>query len=822
MEKILRNSLRRSSIVKPSIAGLTLLLLGAILFFTIRKMRWPLLTIVAGTPPPPAIAQGPTVIQVSQVVLHKDVKRLGINLGASDSYDSLQTLRNLVSRNPGFEGREWQTVIQCGQVTADSCTDATQSGSWPAGFLDGGTYEVISGAATGQTGAIVHSTAASGQASATIQFAPGGKALAVNDYIVVRKTTLGEADGGWGVQANGGATVTTEFKDLSSRTTGLQAIRITALRPDQNVYLKQYFDSTPGTSFVQLRGPYVIHFRAKCLGGNKSLGVYVQRGWSSPAALNFQQTVLLTGSWQDYTLNFNAAEPRNAVGTVAFGFSIGGSEVLLDDVSLEEASSNGTAFRNDVVATLQRLKPGVLRYMDSGQNWGSTLDNMLAPQQARQRSGYNKYSNDPADVPIGLHDFLVLSEKIGAEPWYSIQIGWSAEEAANLMEYLGGPVTTKYGAARAALGHPIPWTQTFPVIHLEFGNEAWNTAQPGASIGDAVVYANRATTIFGAMRSSKWYAPGHFNMVADGQAVNTYLNAKVLEVAQGIDSIDIAPYTFGSFNDDSSIEHIFGPMFTEPQMVDSASDGYVHRQANTAATAVHPAHLAVYEVNIGTVDGTASQASLDSTVPSIGAGVASIDHMLLMLRDLGITVQNTFQLGGGRYHFTNTAGKDNNESSPVWAIVLDMGGPTDRVRPSFLAQQLANQVIRPTMLGTSITGSDPTWDQPLSANDKIQLGRVHELQSFAFADTASTTMILLNLSRTTARSVSLAGQCAPQGKVTVQTLTSANITDTNELDDKVKTTSREQDGVVPGTVFSLPPFSMTALSSSNHGCVPVS
>ena len=704
-------------------------------------------------------------------------------------------------------------------MTATSCTDGANNGSWPEGFLDGGSYEVITGAASGTTGKIVHSTAASGQSGAVIQFAQAAKAPATGDFIVVRKTADGDATGGWDAQLIGGATVSTESKDLPPHTPGRQAVRLSAPTNAQGASVKQYFDSTAGRSYVQMRGPYVVRFWAKGVGGNNSLGIAIERaGAGGPI---FSQSVPLTAAWKKYSVPFQAHEPTNAVGTVSFGLGVSGGQALVDDVSLVEAGSNGTAFRNDVLSALQRLQPGVLRYMDSGENWGSDLDNMLAPEGGRRRSGYNRYFSTPNDMPIGLHDFLVLCEKIGAEPWYTIQIGWSNKDVSNLMEYLGGGPATKYGALRGSLGHPEPWTKTFKTIHLEFGNEAWNSSQPGASM-DANPYSDRMTKVFALVRSSPAYAGGHFNLIANGQAVNTYLTTAILDRAKGMDTLDIAPYLFSTFADDSSIERIFGPMFAEPQLMDTSATGIVHRQANAVATAMHPIGLAVYETNMGTTDGTVSQASIDSTVPSVGAGIASMEHMLLMLRDRGITVQNTFQLAGGSYHFNDKSGKNRDETSPVWAVVVDMGGPTNRVRPSFLAQQLANHAIRPTMLSTMISGDDPVWNQPKSTNDGIELSHVHELQTFAFTDGKTDTMILLNLSRTTPRTVGFEGTCAPQGTVAVETLTSERITDTNEHEDKVKIVGRVEHDLAPGKgSLTLPPFSMTSLISSSQGCAPV-
>ena len=822
----------KDRLLRLSAACVAIFILLALCMVGTRRLRRAHATAVAQVPQmaagisspvvaAPVIETGPTVINVSDIALRENVQRLGVNLGAQSFYDSLQTLKNLIGRNPGFEGMEWQSVLQCGKAGATSCTGGPNSSAWPEGFLDGGSYEVISGAAEGTSGTIVHSSASDDHVGSTIEFSPMTKAPADTDYIAVRKTMPGDASAGWGPQISGGAMVTTEYKDLSPSTPGRQALRINARGPGQSVALKSYFDTTPGRSFVQMRGPYTIRFRAKLLGGNSRLGVSIQRLWAGAGGAIFTQDVALQSQWKDYKFNFTANEPRNAVGPVALSMIVDGAEVLIDDVSVTEATANATAFRADVVEALNRLRPGVLRYMDSGQNFGSSLDNMLAPEDARQRTGFNLFLKQSEDIPLGLNDFLVLCEKVGAEPWYTMQAGWSAKEAAELMEFLGGPVTTKYGATRAALGHPEPWTAKFPMIHLEFGNEEWNTLFPGETISDPIAYAQRATTIFRALRGSQWYVPTRIDLVADGQAENLYLTQTILDKAEGVDTIDIAPYTFNTFDDDSSTEHIFGPMFAEPEMIDSAPNGYVRKQAETAARAKHPAKLAVYEVNIDTVEGKVGQASLNATVPSLGAGLATVEHMLLMLRDDGIVAQSIFQLGGGGFHFNNTAGLDKDERSPVWAMVVDMGGATGRVRPSFLAEELANGAIRPTMLGTAISGSNPTWDQMLSVNDKIELKGAHELQSFAFSDSKTNSLIIFNLSRTAEHSVALAGHCAPQGVVSVKTLTSGKITDSNEDADTVKNVSREVRDVTPGkTTFTLPPFSMTALSSNNQGCMP--
>lgn len=227
-------------------------------------------------------------------------------------------------------------------------------------------------------------------------------------------------------------------------------------------------------------------------------------------------------------------------------------------------------------------------------------------------------------------------------------------------------------------------------------------------------------------------------------------------------------------------------------------------QQAAVATSAHK-NLAVYETNLGTMSGTASQSALDATVPSLGAALAVADHMLLMLRDLGITTQNFFALPEFRNDFSTPNGAK--ETVPLWGVVVDMGGATNRRRPSFLALQMLNNALLSTELATEISGANPFWNQPLSANDKIALDHAHELQTFAFADGSHRSLILLNLSRTQSLPIHLNGPEAPTGSVTQTVLTAAHITDSNEQSDLVEPHSTPY-----SATETLPPHSLTVLT----------
>ena len=433
-----------------------------------------------------SVAQA-TNFALGTTVQRSGIKRLGINLGGQSFYDSGQLMRNLIFRNPGFEGQTWQSILQCTAVTVSSCTDQDPWASWAADFLKGASFEFIYGAAKGETGTVAGNTVSAATAGngtnpnygMTVNFSsPLSRAPAVGDYFIVKMTMPGNAQAGWWPGTSGGGALLTDTTDIAPDSPGKQALEMSAAQSGQSVDVTAWFDTWGSRSFVQLNGTYTLTFKAKGLGGSNQLNVLVQRLASSPHGIEsfIDQNVTLTNQWQDYSYSFSASEDGTYLGPAQVAFSIAGASAYLDDVSLTEqaAPDNPTAFRNAVVDTLRQLKPGVLRYMDSGADFGSSIDNMLAVPYARQRAGYGEEAMEQDDIPIGLPEFLTLCQAVGAEPWYTVQAGLSPTEMQHLIEYLGGAASTPYGTIRASLGQSAPWTSVFPKIHLELGNEIWN------------------------------------------------------------------------------------------------------------------------------------------------------------------------------------------------------------------------------------------------------------------------------------------------------------------------------------------------------------
>jgi hypothetical protein len=472
---------------------------------------------------------------------------------------------------------------------------------------------------------------------------------------------------------------------------------------------------------------------------------------------------------------------------------------------------NTTGFRDPVVSALRTLEPGILRFWGGNGQLGDTLDNLLAPEFGRQRAEFSAWATRSEQISYGLHDFLRLCQVTGAEPWFVVPSTFTTEDASHLIDYLTGAVTVPYGAKRAALGQTAPWTEVFSTIHLEFGNEAWNSGFKGGSIEYAEPYGARAQTIFGVMRANPAYVPAKFDLVLGGQAAWPGRNSEIQKHCTNNDSFAIAPYTMGTVDSFDTPEALFGSTFAEPEAyvsptgsAEGISPGVVYQNWKAVQSPSRKVPLSFYEINMGTLSGTIPQAILDDYTPSLGAGLTVVDTMLISMSRFGVTNQAFFALP--QYRFP----RPDHKTALLWGAVVDMG-VTDRKRPQFLALQLANQAIGDgsSMLRTKQTGADPVWNQPLA--NTVKLSAAHYIQSYAFRHGSGRSLIVFNFSLTASLPITFSDVNAPSGTVEVQRLTSAKPSDTNEKENLVQIQAFTLHDYSPSSVLSLPPFSMTVL-----------
>jgi len=141
--------------------------------------------------------------------------------------------------------------------------------------------------------------------------------------------------------------------------------------------------------------------------------------------------------------------------------------------------------RKDLMQMLVDMKPQFLRFPGGNYLEGDTVKDRfdwkktLGPISGR--SGHPGPWHYRSTDGMGLMEFLTWCEDMQAEPLLAVYAGYSfkekvdpgpalepfVQEALEEIEYVTGPVTSKWGAQRAKDGHPAP----FKLHYVEIGNE---------------------------------------------------------------------------------------------------------------------------------------------------------------------------------------------------------------------------------------------------------------------------------------------------------------------------------------------------------------
>lgn len=193
--------------------------------------------------------------------------------------------------------------------------------------------------------------------------------------------------------------------------------------------------------------------------------------------------------WKKYTAEITAAGSDPKAEFVLTGSKAG--HFLLDVVSLFPPTfkDRENGMRPDLAQMLADMKPRFMRFPggcfvegqqspDNAFRWKRTI----GPIEQREGHANVNWGYRTSDG-IGFHEYLQLSEDIGAKPLFVVNVGiWHGgctpydqidewiQECLDALEYANGDVTTKYGKMRAEAGHPEP----FNLEYIEIGNENYN------------------------------------------------------------------------------------------------------------------------------------------------------------------------------------------------------------------------------------------------------------------------------------------------------------------------------------------------------------
>jgi alpha-L-arabinofuranosidase len=227
---------------------------------------------------------------------------------------------------------------------------------------------------------------------------------------------------------------------------------------------------------------YTLKFAAR--GADGFTGPLQARILSSTGKeLAYGEIKAIGGNWNNHSLDFAAAEsdPKARLQISA----VGKGTFFLDMVSLLPRKTwKNNGLRPDLAESLDAMKPSFARFpggcwvegedMAHMYNWKKTIGNVDVRTPLYNIWGYN------ATHGLGFHEYLQMTEDLGATPLFCINAGMSHKEiipldqmgqwvqdALDAIEYANGPTNTFWGALRAKNGHPAP----FHLKYLEIGNE---------------------------------------------------------------------------------------------------------------------------------------------------------------------------------------------------------------------------------------------------------------------------------------------------------------------------------------------------------------
>jgi alpha-L-arabinofuranosidase len=177
--------------------------------------------------------------------------------------------------------------------------------------------------------------------------------------------------------------------------------------------------------------------------------------------------------------------PVTAAARFVLSTTESGETLWLDSVSLFPETYRHTAFRADLMEMLQDLRLNLIRFPGGGYLTGDSLvtrfnwKNTIGPVWARTGHGgdFGYFSENG----MGLLEYFEMTEAANAKSLLTVYAGKSGrknfvpaeqlqpyiQDALDEIEYVTGPVSSSWGAKRAADGHPKP----FPLEYVMIGNE---------------------------------------------------------------------------------------------------------------------------------------------------------------------------------------------------------------------------------------------------------------------------------------------------------------------------------------------------------------
>jgi len=247
-----------------------------------------------------------------------------------------------------------------------------------------------------------------------------------------------------------------------------------------------------------------------------------------------------------FTLTSSKTDPLTKFSILIHGTGT----IWIDQVSLLPADAiAGT--RPLVFEKIKDLQPSFIRWPGGNVAQNYRWMRGIGPKDSRPTWINHAWWNEIESSDFGTDEYIQLCNALSTEPSITVNVegdGATEQEAANWVEYANGSPNTKYGAMRAANGHPEP----YHVKYWEVGNEVFGKWEIGHT--DASTYARNFNKYAAAMRA----VDPNIHLIAVGNDLDW--NRTILEIAaKNIDLIAIHFY-YG----EKEMQEDFGNLLAHP------------------------------------------------------------------------------------------------------------------------------------------------------------------------------------------------------------------------------------------------------------------
>src|SRR5664279_2072157 len=249
----------------------------------------------------------------------------------------------------------------------------------------------------------------------------------------------------------------------------------------------------------------------------------------------------LTADYARFPLTFTAKADTNQGALEITG--TGSGTVHIGAASLMPAD-NVSGFKAAMVRLLKEQGIGIARWPGgnfvSAYDWRDGIGDADKRPPRRELAWGGLESND-----MGIDDFMTFCRLLGAEPYIAVNTGLGdAHSAAEELEYVNGPATSRLGQLRAANGHPAP----YGVKIWGIGNEMYGPWQWGHMAPNQ--YVEKHNLVVKAMRTVDPAIKVIASSATPEETSWCYIENLQFGTFQGRERLNVKmPFAFGSNQD---------------------------------------------------------------------------------------------------------------------------------------------------------------------------------------------------------------------------------------------------------------------------------